>query len=166
VNRYAIALVWPTFTSIALIIMVLFYLAVYSQTSAPGGQLDFVPASVVFATSALLLVIAIAIILSALYVYKHNYILVTNKHLIKVQQTGLFARQTAELGLGNIEDVKGGRAGVLGTILDYGDIEIQTAGTSENFIFRTVHRPQLVADRLLQYKEEYRHAHPEFHNHD
>ncbi len=112
------------------------------------------------ALAAVMIVIVILMLLSALYVYVHNYIIISNHHLIKVQQSGLFARQTAELGLGNIEDVKGGRAGVLGTLLDFGDIEIQTAGASENFIFRTVHHPQLIADRLLQYKEEFRHRHP------
>jgi len=162
VNRYFIVLVWPSIISVILIAMVVFYLNVYARLSVPGGELAFLPPNIVFGFSAVLIIIALLIPLSTVYVYQHNYLLVTNMHLIKVQQSGLFARQTAELGLGNIEDVKGGRAGVFGTIFDYGDIEIQTAGASENFIFRAAHHPLLVADRLLQYKEEFRrtHTHP------
>jgi hypothetical protein len=46
-------------------------------------------------------------------------------------------------------------------VFHYGDIEVQTAGASENFIFRTVHQPQLAADRLMQYKAEFRRRHHE-----
>jgi hypothetical protein len=159
INRYIVVIVWPVITSVVIIGMVIFYLGVFAHLSVPGGQLEFIPPNIAFGFAALLIIIAVLIVVSAVYVYQHNYILVTNMHLIKVQQSGLFARQTAELGLGNIEDVKGGRAGVFGTIFDYGDIEIQTAGASENFIFRTAHHPQLVADRLLQFKEEYRRHH-------
>ncbi len=162
INRYIVVFVWPVVISLLLVGAVIFYLGLFAQLSVPGGPLAFIPPNIVFGAAALLMIIAVLIIFSTIYSYRHNYILVTNMHLIKVQQSGLFARQTAELGLGNIEDVKGGRNGVAATILDYGDIEIQTAGTSENFIFRTVHHPQLVADKLLQYKEEYRrtHTHP------
>jgi hypothetical protein len=62
------------------------------------------------------------------------------------------------LRFGNIEDVKGGRRGILGTILDFGDIEVQTAGASENFMFRTVDHPQLVADHILEFQDELRTA--------
>ncbi len=159
INRYFTVFVWPIIISILIAVVVIAYLGVYARLSVPGGQLAFLPPNLVFALAAALMVIAVLIILSAIFVFQHNYLLVTNMHLIKVQQSGLFARQTAELSLGNIEDVKGGRKGVFGTILDYGDIEIQTAGTSENFIFRTVHHPQLVADRLLGHKEEFRRLH-------
>ncbi len=158
INRYIVVLVWPIIITVLLAVIVILGLAVFARQSVPGGLLDFIPPNLVFALAAVLLIIAVLIVLAAIYVFLHTYILVTNIHLIKVQQSGLFARQTSELSLGNIEDVKGGRRGIFGTIFDYGDIEIQTAGTSENFIFRTVHHPQVVADRLIQRSETFRHT--------
>jgi hypothetical protein len=155
INRSIFDLV-PVIVSSALIIGVALF-GVYFYTLNPG-QVPFLTPDVVLAVVALLFLIVVLMLLSALYVYLHNYLVVTNIHLIKVQQTGLFARQTSELMFGNIEDVKGGRQGVFGTLLDFGDIEVQTAGASENFKFRTVDHPQVVADHLLQFQDELRAA--------
>jgi len=159
INRYAIELVWPIIIAIILIILVIFGLNVFFNVHAPGDLLDFIPANIVLILAAALVIIAGLIVLAAVYVLEHNYILVTNMHIIKVQQSGLLARQTSELGLGNIEDVKGGRKGLFGTLFDYGDLEIQTAGASENFIFRSARHPQLTADKLLEYKADFRRSH-------
>jgi hypothetical protein len=137
--------------------------AVYLYARFPE-ELPFLTPALVMLAAALMLGIAGLMLATALYVYKHNYLLITNFHLIKVQQSGLFARQTAALVLGNIEDVKGSRRGILATVLNFGDMEVQTAGASENFIFRNAPNPQLAADRLLQYKAEFKLAHPEVHH--
>jgi hypothetical protein len=40
----------------------------------------------------------------------------------------------------------------------FGLVEVQTAGAAENFLFRTVDHPQIVADHLLQFQDELRAA--------
>jgi membrane protein YdbS with pleckstrin-like domain len=155
INRSLADLI-PVIVSATLIVAAALF-GVFLYTRYPD-QVPFLTPDVVLSVVALLFLIVILMLLSALYVYLHNYLVVTNLHLIKVQQTGLFARQTSELMFGNIEDVKGGRRGILGTLLDFGDIEVQTAGTSENFLFRTVDHPQVVADHLLQFQDELRAA--------
>lgn len=115
----------------------------------------FLTPDIVFGVFAVMILVVVLMLISAVYVFVHNYLVITNIHLIKVQQTGLFARQTSQLGFGHIEDVRGGRKGILGFIFNFGDVEIQTAGATENFIFRNVDNPQILADQLLQYEADY-----------
>jgi hypothetical protein len=156
VNRYWADLIGVVVASAAITIMALFGVYVYARFR---DQFPFLTPGLVTLIVMIMLTVVALMLFSAVYVYQYNYLLVTNFHLIKVQQVGLFARQTAELGLGNIEDVRGGRSGVLATILDYGDIEIQSAGASEQFIIRTMHHPQVLADRLLEYKRAFKAHH-------
>jgi hypothetical protein len=115
----------------------------------------YLPAVPVLALAIGLFAIAFLMLYSARIVYRNNYLLITNMHVIKVEQAGLFAQHMAQLSLARIEDVKGSRQGVLGTMFDFGDIEIQTAGTQENFIFSTVPSPQILADGLLEKHEQF-----------
>jgi uncharacterized membrane protein YdbT with pleckstrin-like domain len=156
INRSLADLIPVLVSSVLIVAAALFGVFVY--TRFPAQFPAFVTPSIMFSIVAILFFVVVLMVLSAIYVYLHNYLVITNLHLIKVQQTGLFARQTAELRFGNIEDVKGGRRGILGTILDFGDIEVQTAGASENFMFRTVDHPQLVADHILEFQDELRTA--------
>jgi hypothetical protein len=156
INRSLADLIPVLVSSVLIVAAALF--GVYIYTTRPEIVPSFVTPDIVFAIVAILFGLVVLMLLSALYVYLHNYLVITNLHLIKVQQTGLFARQTSELRFGNIEDVRGGRRGILGTLLDFGDIEVQTAGAAENFLFRTVDHPQIVADHLLQFQDELRAA--------
>lgn len=160
VNRYWADLISVFVSGAFITIAAIFGVYVYARFA---DQLPFIPPVIVMALAAIMLTVVGLMLASAVYVYQRNYLLVTNYHLIKVQQSGLFARQTAELGLGNIEDVKGMRRGILPTMLNYGDIEVQTAGASENFIFRTVHQPQQLADNLMEYKREFKAHHHDAH---
>lgn len=153
INRSLADLI-PVIVSATLIVAAALF-GVYLYTRFPDA-VPYLTADVVFGVVALLFTVVVLMLLAALYVYLHNYLVITNFHLIKVQQTGLFARQTSELMFGNIEDVKGGRKGILGTLLDFGDIEVQTAGASENFLFRSVDHPQVVADHILQFQSQLR----------
>ena len=119
-----------------------------------------IPASLITAVAAVMVGIAGLMLLSALYVYNRNYLVITNMHLIKMEQNGLFDEQTAQLDLSRVQDVTGARHGVFGTIFNYGDIEIETAAAQENFVFRATTGPQALADELLQYHEDYLKANP------
>lgn len=156
INRHWFDLVPVMVSSLLIIAADLFGVYLYTKFGSvfPG----FITPDIIFAITATLFFVVVLMVLSAIYVYMHNYLVVTNIHFIKVQQIGLFSRQTSELKFGNIEDVKGSRHGVFGTLFDFGDIEVQTAGASENFMFRTVHHPQLLADHLLQLQGQYRHG--------
>ncbi len=67
----------------------------------------------------------------------NNYYLdvwtITNKRLIAVDQRGFFFRTTASFRLDRLQDIEISVNGLLATFLDYGSIEMQTAGEQRNF---------------------------------
>jgi uncharacterized membrane protein YdbT with pleckstrin-like domain len=132
-----------------------------------GGNLDsLVPGLVIPGTVAWSLVVAF-ILLSGLilyfstWVYKRNYLLLTNRHLIQVEQRGLFASQTDQVSLGRIQDVSGKRPGLLATLLGFGTVTIQSAGEQRQFVFRHVPYPQETADFILSEHEKFLKENPD-----
>ncbi len=103
----------------------------------------------------IILILAGAILGLGLFVYRQNYLILTNMHLIQVEQRGIFDRQVSQLSLARLQDVSGKRFGILATLLDYGNMEVQSAGEHEKFIFRNAASPQELADDCLQAHETY-----------
>jgi hypothetical protein len=58
---------------------------------------------------------------------------VTNKRLIAVDQRGFFSRVISSFRLERMQDISVSVHGIIATFLDYGTIEIQTAGFEERF---------------------------------
>ena len=73
----------------------------------------------------------------ALFNIWNNYYLdvwtITSKRLIVVDQKGFFSRTTASFRLDRLQDIEISVHGMLATFLDYGSLEIQTAGEERNF---------------------------------
>lgn len=79
--------------------------------------------------------------------------IVTNHRILSIEQSGLFSRTASELRLYRIQDVTATVSGAMHTILDYGDVEIQTAGEKEHFRFEDVSHPNNVAKKILELSE-------------
>ena len=76
--------------------------------------------------------------------YYLDVLIVTNKRLIDIEQKGFFKRDIATLRLDKIQDIRVKISGILATFLDFGEIQIQTAGESEEFVMRYVPKPNEV----------------------
>lgn len=67
----------------------------------------------------------------------NNYYLdvwtITNKRLIAVDQVGFFDRTDASFKLDRMQDAEISVQGFIATLLDFGSLEIQTAGEDANF---------------------------------
>ncbi len=96
------------------------------------------------------------LLLMVFTLYFHNYYLslqvITNERVIDIDQKGVFNREVNELSLGQIEDVSFKQQGFWGTIFNYGNVILQTAGTGSNaggnledkingFVFNNVPNP-------------------------
>lgn len=79
---------------------------------------------------------------------------VTNHRIINITQSGLFHRQVSELRLYRIQDATASLNGFLHTFLNFGQIEIQTAGEKARFVFEDIPHPQEVAKHILQLAEK------------
>lgn len=87
--------------------------------------------------------------------YYFSYLIVTNHRLIEIEQKGLFSKNTSELELIRIEDVKALIHGVLATFFHYGDVLVETAGaTSENFLFEKIPHASYVSTKILELSQK------------
>ena len=108
--------------------------------------------------SMLLVVIMIGlaglILLIGIYVYQRNVLVFTNVHYVQVEQLALFQRRVSQLSFLRVEDVTGRRVGAVQSIFNFGDVQVQSAGEQEKFIFKNAPNPELLADQALQIHEQ------------
>jgi hypothetical protein len=84
------------------------------------------------------------------YSYKHDQWVVTNQRLIDCRKKNPFNLEISSADLVNVQDINVSRSGILRTVLDYGDIVCQTAGTRASFVLGGLPDPrsvQLLIDR-------------------
>lgn len=108
--------------------------------------------------SGLLLVLAAlsaAILIASLFINRQNRIILTNKHVLQVAQESLFNRAVSHLTLDRVQDVQGTRSGIWATILNFGELEIETAGADKNFIFQYCPNPSRSAEAISETHEKY-----------
>lgn len=89
------------------------------------------------------------------YIYYFlNIWIVTTHRVIDITQSGLFGRTTSELSLEHVEDVTSEVNGFIRTMVDYGNITVQTAGAHDRFIFDNIPHPVQIAKRILELAEQ------------
>lgn len=113
--------------------------------------------------SALMILLASAFYLFVILYAFSNFIdyyldiwIVTNQRIINIEQHGLFSRIVSEKDLGRMQDITSEVRGFLGTLLNYGNVHIQTAGETERFIFRQIPFADEAARRISNLASEYR----------
>jgi len=74
--------------------------------------------------------------------------LITNKQIVDVNQVDIFNREVSKAPLFRIQDVMAECKGFLPTLLDFGNVYIQTAGTEEKFILKQIPHPFEVANKI------------------
>jgi len=114
-----------------------------------GSVINFL---VIF-SSAYLLFLCAAFLLSFINLY-FDIVILTNKRIVDINQKGLFNRQIDELDLLHIEDVSSHVSGFFGTTLDFGEVEVQTAGTARNFLLNGMPHPRQLCRQILEQYEK------------
>ncbi len=76
--------------------------------------------------------------------------IITNERVINIEQKGLFVRSVSELKFSRIQDVTSEVSGMLPTILNFGDVKVQTASEEDFFLFRRVPDPYHVKDIIME----------------
>ncbi|MBC7471757.1 MAG: PH domain-containing protein [candidate division SR1 bacterium] len=118
------------------------------------------------------------LLLTTFTLFFHNYYLslqiVTSERIIDIDQRGLFLREVSELPIDNIEDVSYNQNGFWGTIFNYGDVIVQTAGSTlgqssdpkaENdrkingFVFNNVPNPAYISATISQLRQKNKELH-------
>lgn len=94
------------------------------------------------------LLVLIIVFEGFLYWYFNVYI-VTEKNIIDVDFHSILFKNIDVAPLRNIEDTSSSMGGILNSIFHYGDVFIQTAGTTKNIDLHAVQKPHYVADFIL-----------------
>ncbi len=100
--------------------------------------------------------------------YYLDFWIVTNQRVISTYQKGLFRREVSELAFSRIQDLTVDVKGLLKTFVDYGNVEIRTAGTFDQkqeaqdvniFVFQDVPRPYELQNMLSKLHHDFWETH-------
>jgi hypothetical protein len=107
----------------------------------------------------LLAALTVVFVLIANIVYWGNRWVVTSDSITQVQQTSLFHKQSAQLSLGNLEDVTVDQNGILTHIFNFGVLKAETAGERSKFVLSYCPNPNKYAQIVLHAREAFESAH-------
>ena len=85
--------------------------------------------------------------------YLDSLVLTTNR-IIEVEQKGLFAREVSSFRLDRVQDITTEITGVIPTMLNFGNLQIQTAGESKEFKAKYIPDPRGVKLKILREHDE------------
>ncbi len=95
----------------------------------------------------------------AITMYLLDTWIVTDHRALDSQQFGFFDRSVSELNLAQIQDISVVIRGPVETFLDFGDLEIQTAGAARKFLFEQIPHPNHVREQIMQARNDYMRTH-------
>ncbi|MDD5567525.1 MAG: PH domain-containing protein [Patescibacteria group bacterium] len=87
-------------------------------------------------------------------IYFLNALVITKQRLIDFDQKGLFNRVVSETTYDKIQDVSFKINGFTPTLFNYGDLEIQTAGTQANLEIKSIANPKKIQDVIIRLQTE------------
>lgn len=76
--------------------------------------------------------------------------IVTTERIINIEQRNLFHRTISEKNLDRMQDITSEVKGMIPTFLNYGTVYIQTAGTTERFVFKEVPNAPEITQQILK----------------
>ena len=82
--------------------------------------------------------------------YYFDVWIITNERIVNIEQKGLFNRHISELRFSRVQDVTASVDGLVPTMLNFGDVYVQTASEEDHFIFRQVGDPFAVKDEVMR----------------
>jgi len=143
VRKYPIVFAIPIIISAVFIIAPFFFLYPLFQWSSWGVLIFFI-----------ILGIGLILVFRVLYLYSLNVFVITSQRIIDIDQRGFFDRTVSETTYDKIQDVSYKIKGVGQTLLHYGSIMIQTAGTQANLELQGVKDPEKVQEMIVQFQQE------------
>ncbi len=99
--------------------------------------------------------IMVLILLVATVIYRRNKLVITSKSITQIAQIGLFNRRVSQLAISNLEDATAIKKGIFQTFLDYGTLNVETAGEQNNFHFMYCPQPDKYAKYILEAREKF-----------
>jgi len=86
--------------------------------------------------------------------YYYDMYIVTNQHILDIDQSSLLSQKISRTSLMRVQDVTARVKGFWGNLLDFGPLTVQTAGHEEELILEDVPHPREVAARIMALHDE------------
>jgi hypothetical protein len=81
--------------------------------------------------------------------YLNQWVITTNR-IIAIHQYGYFSREVSSVLLLHVQDAETEVDGIFGTLLGYGQLEVQSAGAEEHFIMDDIANPGGLRDLIMR----------------
>ncbi|MCF7834114.1 MAG: PH domain-containing protein [Candidatus Pacebacteria bacterium] len=81
---------------------------------------------------------------------------VTDSRVVDFELKGLFKSEVASVNLSEIQDIKVEVNGIIENMLKIGDVHIQTAGASKEFVINGIANPAELKNKILEAKNVYK----------
>ncbi len=86
--------------------------------------------------------------------YFLNAWVLTNARVVTIKQRGFFKREVSSLLLTRVQDVTSNVVGIIQSLLNIGNIKVQSAGAEVEFTMRGIPRPEQMRDLIIKYIPE------------
>ncbi len=109
-------------------------------------------------TPVALILIAFVILFwsSFFYFWTKNYFdvwYITTSHIVAVNQKNIFEREESFMELTKIQDVSFEKEGIIATYFGYGKLQVQTAGSIQEFAIDYISNVETVAHRIMDLRD-------------
>lgn len=93
--------------------------------------------------------------------YLMNIWIITDHRIIDAELHGFFNRSISEINLAKIQDVTVHIKGFYQTYMNFGDIEVQSAGEKDKFVLHSIPDPTMAKNLIMRASNEFETFHPD-----
>jgi len=142
IHRHWYALFWPVVKIFAGLILVFIVFRLAGFWSTFSWYIFFI-----------WLVVGGIYILICWFNWARDKYILTDERILNLQQKSLFSRAVYETPYENIQDLSYEVNGFMATLLRYGNVRVQTAGTKEGIILEQVANPRKLKSKIVKIRD-------------
>ena len=144
------------FVLVILFLVPFFLIPLVFMFAVQGGTAPSnVPGGVVLFFSAAWALVMWNLIFARWTDFYYDIWVITNWRIIDIDQKGFFNRQISTLlTLDHIQDIETTTSGIIGSVLNFGHVQVQTAAARDEFEFNDVANPTSVDETIRAAQEE------------
>ncbi|NTV40761.1 MAG: PH domain-containing protein [Candidatus Moranbacteria bacterium] len=86
--------------------------------------------------------------------YYFDIWIITTERIVNIEQRGMFARKVSEMEYSKMQDITAEVVGFFPTIINYGDVRVQTAAEDKEFVFRTISDPYHIKNIIFNMQKK------------
>ncbi len=155
IRHHWFVLLREVFGLIILFLAPFFLIPIAFGIAVQGGNVPAISGGVVIFFGSLWTLVIWNLLFARWTDYYYDIWVITNRRVVDIDQKGLFNRSTATLlTLDHIQDIEAELNGVIGNLLNFGDVTIQTAAAHREFIFQEVSSPNGVVKIIRDAQHE------------